>query len=484
MVISLKKIVIVGAGITGLSAGINGLLKGYKVVIYEKNNFVGGCATGWNKEGYYIDNCMHWLTGTNQFTKNFKLWKKIGAIDETSNLHQCDYFYKSIHNDESISLYTNTEKLRLDMLSLSKEDSKEINKFIDAVNCMIKINQKQNFFVDVTNKAFCYPKILMKYHNLSLLDLSNKFKHPLLKKMFTDYLPKEYSSLALIFAYATFASGNGKIYKAGTKEFINNIFNKYLSLGGEIHFKSEVTNINIINKKINSIVINKKDMITSDYIIYTGDPNYLFKNLIDNSYMPNKLKKKFTNKERYPIHSSFHVAFLVEKNIDCIKDTVIFDIPSTTIGTSKINRLMMKDYSYLYENKPKTVYQAFIVQNMNDYTYWESLKKNNSEEYKKVKNDIANELKNHLINKYPKLDGKISIVDVWTPLTYNEYYHSYYGSYMGFSITNKANYFNITNKIKGIKNFYLTTCWQKICGGLPVGLKQGIDIVNHIKHGI
>ena len=144
----------------------------------------------------------------------------------------------------------------------------------------------------------------------------------------------------------------------------------------------------------------------------------------------------------------------------------------------------MKDYSYLYENKPKTVYQAFIVQNMNDYTYWESLKKNNSEEYKKVKNDIANELKNHLINKYPELDGKISIVDVWTPLTYNEYYHSYYGSYMGFSITNKANYFNITNKIKGIKNFYLTTCWQKICGGLPVGLKQGIDIVNHIKHGI
>ena len=43
---------------------------------------------------------------------------------------------------------------------------------------------------------------------------------------------------------------------------------------------------------------------------------------------------------------------------------------------------------------------------------------------------------------------------------------------------------NITNKIKGIKNFYLATCWQKICGGLPVGLKQGIDIVNHIKHGI
>ena len=174
------------------------------------------------------------------------------------------------------------------------------------------------------------------------------------------------------------------------------------------------------------------------------------------------------------------IEFLVDKDKHPIKDTIIFDIPSTKVGNNSINRLMIKDYSYLYEHKPKTVYQAFIVQNMNDYTYWETLKKNNAEEYKKIKNDIANELMNHLINKYPSLEGKISIIDVWTPLTYNEYYHSYYGSYMGFAITNKCNCFNITNKIKGIKNFYLATCWQKICGGLPVGLKQGIDIVNQI----
>lgn len=482
--IILKKIVIVGAGITGLSSGISALLKGYKVVIYEKNNFVGGCATGWNKNGYYIDNCMHWLTGTNQFTKNFKLWKRIGALDETSNLHQCSYFYKSTYDNKEIALYTDTEKLRLDMLTLSKEDSKEINKFIDAINVMIKVNQQQSLLNDTVNKMFNYPKTIMKYHNLSLQDLSNKFRHPLLKKMFTDYLPKEYSSLALIFAYATFASGNGKIYKNGTKEFINNIFNKYLALGGEIHFKSEVTSINIINKKIKSIVINNKDIITSDYIIYTGDPNFLFNNLIDKSYMPNKLKKKFANKEKHPIHSSFHVAFLLDKENHPIKDTVIFDIPETKVGSKAINRLMIKDYSYLYEDKPKTIYQAFIVQDMNDYTYWETLKRNNVNEYHNVKNSISETIKNHLINNYPQLKDKIEIIDVWTPLTYNEYYHSYYGSYMGFTITNKCNCFNITNKIKGIKNFYLATCWQKICGGLPVGLKQGIDIVNHIKHGI
>lgn len=75
----MKNIIIIGSGITGLSARINALLKGYKVTIYEKNNFVGGCASGWYRKNYYIDNCMHWLTGTNQYTKDFKAWKKLGV---------------------------------------------------------------------------------------------------------------------------------------------------------------------------------------------------------------------------------------------------------------------------------------------------------------------------------------------------------------------------------------------------------------------
>ena len=58
----MKKIIIIGAGITGLCSGIFLLKKGFEVSIYEKNDFAGGCCTGWGRDGYYIDNCMHWLT--------------------------------------------------------------------------------------------------------------------------------------------------------------------------------------------------------------------------------------------------------------------------------------------------------------------------------------------------------------------------------------------------------------------------------------
>ena len=256
----MKKITIIGAGITGLSAGIHALEKGYHVEIYEKNNWVGGCCTGWYRQNYYIDNCMHWLTGTNQHTQLFKLWKHLHAMNETSNLYQGEYFYKSILGAESIALYYDLDRTKKEMLKLSKEDKKEIIKFINTVKIITQSNIKHNLLFTSYLKGKGYLTAYKYYHNQNLSDLSKKFKHPLLRLLFTDYLPSNYSALALICAYATFASGNGKIYANGSKEFAENIATHFIRLGGVIHFKQELTKINIIDNEIDTIQFNKDQL--------------------------------------------------------------------------------------------------------------------------------------------------------------------------------------------------------------------------------
>lgn len=470
----MKKIAIIGGGITGLCAGIFALKKGYQVSIYEKNAFAGGCCTGWVRDGVYIDNCMHWLTGTNHSSKTFKLWKKVGAISENSNLYQSDYFYKSIYNNESIELSKDVDKLSIDMHNLSKEDSVEIKRFINTVKGLIEVFKEQNIFDYVFKNPLAYMKLYFRYRHLSLEDLSKRFKHPLLQKMFTDYLPKEYNSLALIYAYATFASGNGKVYMKGSKAFANNIFNYYVKLGGFIHFNSEVTKICIYNNRINNICINDSEIVVADEYVYTGDPFYLFDSLISSSLMPNDLEEK--RKRFKSIPSSYHAAYEVLKK-DCeIVDSIIFEIPEEVVGKKTITRLMVKDYSYLYQNGEKTVIQAFITQDMSDYVFWEELYKNNKDEYNKVKKKTAEKLKSLIIKEYPKLKDSIKLLDSWTPFTYNNYFHSYYGSYMGFTFTKDSLFKDISYKVKGINNFYLATYWQKLSGGLPVSLKMGYDL--------
>ncbi|MBQ7464784.1 MAG: NAD(P)/FAD-dependent oxidoreductase, partial [Lachnospiraceae bacterium] len=79
-----KKIVIIGGGIGGLSAGIYAQKAGFEAQIYEKNDVAGGECMGWNRNGCHIDNCIHWLTGTKQGTSLWEVWKTVGAIDENT----------------------------------------------------------------------------------------------------------------------------------------------------------------------------------------------------------------------------------------------------------------------------------------------------------------------------------------------------------------------------------------------------------------
>ncbi|MDD3430340.1 MAG: NAD(P)-binding protein, partial [Oscillospiraceae bacterium] len=88
-----EKILIIGGGIAGLSAGVHGLLAGYDVSIYEKNPVLGGECTGWDRNGYYIDNCIHWLMGTTPGTQLNKIWQTIGALDSTTPVLTFDKMY-------------------------------------------------------------------------------------------------------------------------------------------------------------------------------------------------------------------------------------------------------------------------------------------------------------------------------------------------------------------------------------------------------
>lgn len=60
-----KKIIIIGAGIAGLSAGCYARMNGYEAEIYEMHDKPGGLCTSWKREGYTIDGCIHWLIGSN-----------------------------------------------------------------------------------------------------------------------------------------------------------------------------------------------------------------------------------------------------------------------------------------------------------------------------------------------------------------------------------------------------------------------------------
>ena len=52
-----NSIIVIGAGIAGLSAGCYGQMNGYRTQIFEKGSSPGGLCTSWRRNGYIFNGC-------------------------------------------------------------------------------------------------------------------------------------------------------------------------------------------------------------------------------------------------------------------------------------------------------------------------------------------------------------------------------------------------------------------------------------------
>ena len=59
----MKKVIIIGAGIAGLSAGSYLQKNGYETEIFEMSSRPGGLCASWKRGDYLIDGCINWGEG-------------------------------------------------------------------------------------------------------------------------------------------------------------------------------------------------------------------------------------------------------------------------------------------------------------------------------------------------------------------------------------------------------------------------------------
>lgn len=476
-----KKIVIVGGGIAGLSAGIYGRLAGYEVEIYEKNPVAGGQCMGWNRKGCHIDNCIHWLTGTKKGSPLRRVWETVGALEEDTPFADCDKFYTYIADGKRATLWKDLDRTQAELLALAPEDETEIRKFIQHVRyaseCEVpaeKPMEAMNLkdYMRMGASMANMPKVMKEYGSIDLEDMAQRFKHPLLKVLLTEYMPKEYNASSFLVSYATMASGNGDIPLGGSLAMVNRIAAKFRSLGGKLYLNAPVSRILIEHGKALGIELADKRQVLSDYVISSVDTMEMFDRLIGKNYMDKKWKACYGDSETYPLFSGLQAAFMADRTAFDETDTVFFDCPPYEIGGYQAARMSVKSYGYEPSFAPegKIVLQANIAQFDAEYLYWKNLSK---EEYARKKQDALHAIEERLYLQFPTLKGHMEALDCWTPLTYERYCNAYHGAYMSFITKKDVKSFRAKRTIKGIKNLYIGSQWTMAPGGLPVAATSG-----------
>ena len=485
----MSKIVIIGGGIAGLTAGIFAQKYGFESELFEKNGYIGGECTGWNRNGFHIDNCIHWLTGTKKSTELYQLWEETGALGDNVEMVEFDRFYTSFFDEKKAVLWRDKERTRKELRKLGRSDGKAIDEFIKAVTALEKLEMPVEKPMDMMSaiekmklgiSMFGVLKYVKKYGKVSLKEYANTFQSQMLRQFFLDYMDSGFNALSLMTAYATFTAGNGNVPKGGSAEMAERMAEKYKSLGGVVHTKSPVEKVEINGTKATGITLADGNTVKADYIICACDTSVTFNKLMDKKYMPKQLE---SNYKKLKVQSAFQASFSVDDECRFINNTEIFPCREIRIGNSVFERMSVKSYWHEPKFSPmgKAVLQAHFTQTEQDYEYWKNLYETDRNEYKKKKLEIAEEIILSISAQYQQINGKIEVLDVLTPYTYNQWTGAYKGSYMSFVMSPKAmEQKNFTGMIDGLENVVLASQWQEVPGGLPYAAAAGKFAVQRI----
>lgn len=477
---TMAKILIIGGGVAGLSAGIHARLQGHRAIVCERQSMAGGNLTGWHRGAYHIDNCIHWLTGTNPHTDTYRLWQTLGMLGDGVSLYQAESLYTCEIDGKTLSLYNDLSRLQAEMLAVSPADKKSIRRLIRAVEtvqalCRIQ-GEKHDKGFSLTQTAWKTPSLLY-YFKRSIGDVAKTFRHKLLRAFLTCFIGEEFSSLALLVVYATFCGNNGALPVGGSLAAAKRITERFETLGGELLLGKTATKIHFKNGKATSVSFTDGTNIRADYIVCATDTKTTFEKLL-RLPIPKRLQKQYEN-PAFKRFSSYHTAFACEQKKLPFRGDFIFPMSREYKDVLRAEYIVLRDFSHEQDFAPhgETVLQTLTFCDEQTAKEFISLR-NDKAAYTRKKQEIAQALQAVIQKKFPKLN--LRFIDAWTPATYARYTGADTGSWMSFLFPKNTLPLRLPSEIPTLKNVFLATQWQQAPGGLPTAADMGKRAIERI----
>lgn len=475
----MKKVIIIGGGIAGLTAGIYLEQSGFNTTIYESHSNAGGFCTSWRRGGYLFEGGMHWLGGSRKDMPLYNAWKELGAINDSTQIYFRDPFVTFDYNGHLIYIYRDLEKLISHFTEIAPEDKKEINKLYKDVKAFQKMNMpimdikgvkvKKKSSIKMNELLAMFPAML-KFNGLSNLtatEYAAQFKSPALRAFLGNIMGDDTSSIGVISTLATITSGDGGYLKGGSLSMVLGMVNRYQSLGGKIEYNTSIDKVIMDNGNATGVVTGGKELF-ADAVIVTQDTltaiDKLFDKPLNDTWM-NNLRKNTS-----PMLNVF-VSLGIEADLSALPESLIFSLKKPLrIGNVETYSLNINNYA-IYEGYAPKGCTALTTAIMGDsYEFWKKCKENGT--YGTEKHRLADTVINQIAEKWEQVKGKVAVIDVATPLTYERYCGSFKGSWMScMRKGDKMITYPIANN--NLKNLYFAGQRMSPPGGLTSALDTG-----------
>ena len=481
-----KKIVIIGGGVAGLSAGIYARLNGFDTEIIEMHSVTGGQCTAWDRKGYRFDYCLHWLVGTRKGPFN-DIWRETDVINDNVEIIDHDVHTKLFAEDGSeFIIYTDLNRWQEYLCKFAPEDTGKIKKMVSDMRKSAFLQpysdppefRKIRHTISSMFSMMPVMILFMKYGRKNTTEYFGKlgFTNESLKYFLNSiFASRDFSALAFIMMFAWFNQKNAGYLIGGSLPLARRMTNRFLDLGGELRTKSRVTKIVVEDNIAKGVVLSNGTEIKSDYVISAADGHSTIFSMLEGKYLNRKISNAYDNWEIFtPI---VQVSFGINKIIKSEVPTETWLIKDQMIGSTKTkNGYSIMNYCFDPTMAPEGK-SVIVIRFESPWEQWMAI---DAGRYKIEKDQIEKDAKVILEKRYPGITSSIEACDIATPLTDVNYTGVWKGSYEGFMPSSKNLMDNLKPVISGLKKFYMAGQWLSPGGGLPPAGQTGKWAIQYI----
>lgn len=490
----MKKVIIIGAGTAGLAAGIRLQTLGYQCEIYEKNDRVGGRMYQIKEHGFTFDVGPTIVMMPNLYREVF----------EFSGANPDEYIpmtllspMNTIHYPDQSSLVISSELTKF-INQLEKVSEKETAGYLAYISDVYRryILAKEAFLEKSYRKPseFFNIKTLHSLYKLNTLNsayqsISTFVKDDKLRKalsfqtLYVGISPFTGPSIYTIIPMIELLYGIWYI-KGGMYQMAKGMEQRFLELGGVIHFNQNVQEIIIKDKVAKGIIVDGK-AVYSDVILSNVDFPWTMKHLIKDKNHKGKYQDKKIDRmqysssamimylglsKKYPttVHQ-IHFARDFKKNIEDLFEGVIPNDPSYYMySPSQIDDSMAPEHQ-------ESLYVLIPVPSQREKeNLWDDA------EIHRLKRIVLDKIKT--IEGFSDIEEHIIYEKIFTPKHFESLFNLHYGATFGLKPNMfQSLYFRPQATSKKVKNLYFTGSSNHPGAGVPIVLMSAKIAVNEIE---
>jgi phytoene dehydrogenase-like protein len=252
----------------------------------------------------------------------------------------------------------------------------------------------------------------------------------------------------------------------GALEFVGAIEQRYLDLGGEIDYRSQVAEILVEadpsgqGDRAVGVRLDDGTEHRADIVISAADGHTTIFDMLGGNYVNDEIRGTY---ETLPLYQPIlFISLGVDRSFEARPPSVggevfLLDEPVSIAGKEW---KWMASHIYTFDPtlapEDKTLVRVFLT---SDYQYWRDLREQGREQYRAEKEQAADQVIALLDRRYPGFADQVEMRDVATPMTFERYTGNWQGAWMGWVNSPQTMNMHVSKTLPGLDSFYMVGTW-------------------------